>query len=160
MKRSIFIFWMVCLAVYPGQAGEHPYEAAPDAVWNTRIWEARWITCPDESLYDYGVYHFRKAFTLEAVPASFILNISADNRYRLFVNGQPVCWGPARGDLAHWYYETVDVASLLKAGENVLAVVVWNFGEYTPGAQMTLMTGLIVQGNTEGEAVVNTDSSW
>ncbi|MDR1103326.1 MAG: glycoside hydrolase family 78 protein [Tannerella sp.] len=154
------VFLTVCLSVWPGRAEKNPYEASPDAVWNTRKWTAHWIACPDESPYDYGVYHFRKAFTLDAVPASFVLNISADNRYRLFVNGQPVCWGPARGDLAHWYYETVDVASLLQAGENVLAVAVWNFGEYTPGAQMTLKTGLIVQGNTEREAAVNTDRYW
>ncbi|MDR3194257.1 MAG: glycoside hydrolase family 78 protein [Tannerella sp.] len=160
MKRYFLILLTVCLATGSGQAGKHPYEAAPDTVWNARKWTAHWITYPEGSLYDYGVYHFRKTFTLDAVPASFVLHVSADNRYRLFVNGQPVCWGPARGDVAHWYYETVDVASLLQAGENTVAVAVWNFGEYTPGAQMTLNTGLIIQGHAEHEAAVNTDASW
>ena len=126
----------------------------------TGKWPSRWISCPNESLYDYGVFHFRKTFELNEKPASYIINISADNRYRFFVNGNPVCWGPARGDILHWYYETVDIAEYLQEGNNCLAAIVWNFGEHTPGAQMTLKTGLIVQGNSEIEKAVNTNTSW
>ena len=52
--------------------------------------------------------------------------------------------GPARGDLHHWRYESVDIARHLKAGKNVLAAVVWNFGELAPEAQITNQTGLLV----------------
>ena len=126
----------------------------------TDRWSAHWIQSATASPYDYGVYHFRKSVTLDHKPSSFVINISADNRYRLFVNGQPVCWGPARGDIAHWYYETVDISSFMKEGKNTLAVVVWNFGSHIPGAQMTLKTGLIIQGNTTAEEIVNTNRSW
>jgi hypothetical protein len=135
-------------------------EASPNPALSTEKWEASWITCPNVPLHEYGVYHFRKTFDLEQQPASFIINVSADNRYRLFVNGQPVCWGPARGDVNHWYFETVDIAASLRKGQNVIAVLVWNFGDYAPGAQMTLKTGLIVQGNSGKEKIVNTDRSW
>jgi hypothetical protein len=69
---------------------------------------------------DYGVYHFRKNFSLNEVPKEFIIHVSADNRYRLFVNGEPVCFGPARGDLMHWRYESIDISAYLKTGENTL----------------------------------------
>jgi len=65
-------------------------------------WKSHWITYPDVSLTDYGVFHFRKTFDLQAQPDEFIIHVSGDNRYRLFVNGEEVCKGPARGDLAHW----------------------------------------------------------
>lgn len=136
------------------------FSAEPAEALLRQRWQAEWIASPESSPYDYGVYHFRKVLSLDAQPSSFVINISADNRYRLFVNGEPVCWGPARGDISHWYFETVDIASLLKAGQNLLAVEVWNFGAYTPGAQMTLKTGLIVQGNTPAEKQANTDHSW
>lgn len=123
-------------------------------------WGASWIADGTSSPYDYGVYRFRKKFNLPEKPKQFIINISADNRYRLFVNGEQACWGPARGDLNRWYYETVDIAPLLKQGDNVLAVSVWNMGERKPGAQISLRTGLIVQGNTADEEVVNTNGSW
>jgi hypothetical protein len=63
--------------------------------------------------------------------------VSGDNRYELFVNGARVLSGPARGDLNHWRFETLDIAPHLTAGKNVLAGVVWNFAELAPMAQMT-----------------------
>lgn len=123
-------------------------------------WKAQWITHPSESTLDYGVFHFRKIIELSTIPNEFIIHISADNRYRLFVNGHPVCFGPARGDLAHWFYESIDIAKLLKPGKNLLAAVVWNFGEDKPWAQFSLKTALIVQGNSDREQIINTDSSW
>ena len=152
------VFW--CTALCSAVENKSVRQVAPAPSLLTGKWDADWISCPDVSLYDYGVYHFRKNFKLDRQPESFVVNVSADNRYRLFVNGTPVCYGPARGDLNHWYFETVDIASLLKAGENTLAAIVWNAGPYTPGAQMTLKTGLIVQGNTALEALVNTGPDW
>lgn len=123
-------------------------------------WKAQWISHPSESLVDYGVFHFRKTFELKAKPDEFIINISADNRYRLFVNGNSVCFGPERADLEHWHYETIDIASYLKPGQNVLAAVVWNFGELKPWAQFSIKTAFIVQGNSPKEEIVNTNTSW
>ncbi|MFA5326173.1 MAG: alpha-L-rhamnosidase C-terminal domain-containing protein [Prolixibacteraceae bacterium] len=126
----------------------------------TNHWKAQWITHPTESAVDYGVFHFRKSFELNSIPSEFIIHVSADNRYRLFVNGKAVCFGPARGDLSHWYYESIDIAPFMKSGKNTLAAVVWNFGDLKPWVQFSLKTAFIVQGNSAAEAVVNTDQNW
>lgn len=126
----------------------------------TKHWKAQWITHPSESLLEYGVFHFRKSFELKDQPNEFIIHISADNRYRLFVNGVAVCFGPARADLEHWSYESIDIAPFLKPGKNVLTSVVWNFGELKPWAQFTIKTAFIVQGNSKTEEIVNTDTTW
>jgi len=123
-------------------------------------WQAQWIDHPETSGSAYGVYHFRKTFELDESPDTFIIHISADNRYRLFVNGKAVCFGPARGDILNWRYETLDIASHLKKGENVIAAVVWNFGEHRPVAQFSIRTAFILQGNSDKEAMANTNSSW
>ena len=115
-------------------------------------WSAKWIAVPKAPATEYGVYHFRKTFELAARPEKFVVHASGDNRYQLFVNGQRVAWGPARGDLFHWRYETVDITGFLRAGRNVVAAVVWNFGEYAPEAQITLQTGFLLQGDTRGGA--------
>src|SRR5450432_3423515 len=70
---------------------------SPDIL--TKRWDAYWITPAGASSEDYGVYHFRKTFSLDDKPASFIVHVSADNRYKLFVNGVMVSLGPARADL-------------------------------------------------------------
>lgn len=123
-------------------------------------WKAQWIACPDGPRHEFGVYRFRKTFSLTAAPEHFIIHASGDNRYELFVDGTRVLEGPARGDLDDWRYETVDIATHLQPGKNVLAAVVWNFAELAPMAQISYETGLIVQGDGTAEAAVNTDKSW
>jgi hypothetical protein len=126
----------------------------------TKRWGAYWIAVPGASAKDYGVYHFRKTFSLRKKPDSFIVHVSADNRYKLFVNGILVSLGPARADIFHWNYETVDIAKYLQQGPNVIASVIWNFGDYKPENQISFRTGFILQGNTQNEQIVNTDTSW
>ena len=123
-------------------------------------WKAYWIRHPDAPAREFGVFHFRKTFTLDAAPQKFVIHVSGDNRYELFVNGHRVVEGPARGDLMHWRFETLDIAPHLQAGENVLAAVVWNYAELAPMAQMMNETGFLLQGDGAAEAIVNTDKSW
>lgn len=123
-------------------------------------WKAQWIAAPEGSRREIGVFHFRKAFTLDAVPGQFVIHASGDRRYQLYVNGKRVAEGPASGDLNYWRFETVDIAAHLRAGRNVIAAVVWNFAALAPMAQMSHETAFIVQGNSAAEAVVNTDASW
>jgi hypothetical protein len=120
-------------------------------------WTARWIDVPGPSGQDYGVYHFRRTFDLPAKPATFHVHVSGDNRYELYANGVRVSWGPARGDLRHWRYETVDIAPQLRAGKNVLAAVVWNDGPHKAVAQISLQTAFVLQAD---DASLNTNKNW
>src|SRR5277367_4609023 len=123
-------------------------------------WPARWIACPGAPERDPGVFNFRKELTLAEVPEHFWVHVSADNRFLLHVNGAYAGEGPARGDLFHWRFETIDLAPLLHPGKNVLAAVVWNFGTRAPVAQMTNRSGFMVQGDTAVEEIADTDPSW
>jgi len=125
-----------------------------------KSWKAHWLTHPDGPRRGFGVFHFRKTFSLENAPQRFVVHMSGDNRYELYVNGARVLAGPQRGDLFHWRFETLDIAPHLRAGKNVLAAVVWNFAEQAPMAQMTNETGFLLQGGGAAEAVANTDRSW
>jgi hypothetical protein len=126
----------------------------------TKVWDAKWIQVPHTRPHDYGVYHFRKSFLLNEKPQEFIIHVSADNRYKLYVNDTLVSFGPAKGDLYHWNFETVDITSYLVKGKNIIAAVVWNFGEEKPVWQISYETAFILQGNTNAEAILNTDTSW
>jgi len=133
-------------------------EVAPDIL--QKRWQANWICVPNTSPDGYGVYMFRKTIDLSSKPQSFIIHVSGDNRYKLYVNEKVVSMGPARGDLAHWNFETVDIAPYLKSGKNVMAAQVWNEGEFRPEAQITYRTGFILQGASPNEAMVNTNNTW
>ena len=135
-------------------------EANSQSITSRGTWTASWITCPDVALREYGVFHFRKTVNLPAVPSKFIVHVTADNRYRLFVNGKPVASGPARGDLYNWYYESIDISPQLVSGNNTIAAVVWNMGVHAPVAQISNQTGFLLQGDTKQEEVFNTNQSW
>ena len=93
----------------------------------TGYWSAHWIACPNVAPNAYGVYHFRKQVVLKEQPTHYVVHVSADNRYKLYVNGQLVSLGPARCDIYNWNFETVDLAPYLHEGKNSLAAVVWNY---------------------------------
>lgn len=126
----------------------------------SKPWNAYWINVPGQALHDYGVYQFRKTFDLPAKPTTFIVHVSADNRYKLFVNGNMASLGPARGDIFHWNYETVDIAQYLRQGRNAVTAIVWNYGDRRPEAQITYETGFILEGDGEAEKIVNTNKTW
>ncbi|MFY7828791.1 MAG: alpha-L-rhamnosidase C-terminal domain-containing protein [Flectobacillus sp.] len=125
-----------------------------------KVWTAYWIAAPHSNPQDYGVYHFRKNFVLNEVPSDFIVHVSADNRYKLFVNGQMASQGPARGDLSYWNFETIDIAPYLKKGKNVIASIVWNEGNYRAEGQISNRTAFVLTGNTTQEKILDTNPTW
>lgn len=52
------------------------------------------------------------------------VDITANSRYRLWVNGKAVLSGPCKGDKDRCYYDTVELTDYLKPGKNILAVQV------------------------------------
>ena len=123
-------------------------------------WNAHWITCPDVPAKAYGIYHFRKTFELNDNPSKFIIHVSADNRYILYVNGTEVGRGPARSSKYNWNFGTFDISSHLHKGKNVIAAQVWNMGEYAPVAQISAQTGFLLQGDSKAEEIINSDNKW
>jgi len=119
---------------------------------------AQWIWCVGEEVPQNFYLYCRKAFRLKEKPASATIHVTADSRYKLYVNGTFVGRGPARADQRWESYDSYDIASHLRAGENVIAVIVHQYGvtthSYTLGRG-----GLLLQGEVGGQ-VLDTNSSW
>ena len=88
------------------------------------IWTPEWI---HEDKKSPRIVYFRKAVELSEIPEKVYLNISADTRYKLYVNGFLVEIGPSKGDREVWFYDRVDLAPYLKAGKNILGVQVLRY---------------------------------
>ena len=146
-KSLLSMTGVLLLAAFTLQAQETP--------------NASWIAPPDISGHEYGIYHFRKTLELETTPEHFNVHVSADNRYRLYVNGVSAVAGPQRSDVMHWRFEEVDLAPYLRTGSNVIAAVVWHWGEHKPVAQHSHRTGFLMRGTTAEEAIIDTGvTSW
>jgi alpha-L-rhamnosidase len=124
------------------------------------LWRAEWITSQYVSVREEAVLHFRKFLDLPKDPQHFWVRVSADNRFVLYVNQERIGMGPARSDLAHWKFETYDLAPALKSGRNVIAAVVWNFGARDAQAQISDRTAFLLQGAGEAEETVDTNDTW
>ena len=131
-----------------------------DSADHKRLWKAQWIAASDAPQRDEVVLHFRKSIDLDKAPQHFYVDVSADNQFILHANGQRVGSGPSRSDLAHWRYETYDLAQFLHAGRNVLAATVWNFGTHAAIAQISDRVGFLVHGQGDTERVADTDATW
>src|SRR3954468_5603940 len=100
-----------------------------------------WITLAEAGGRTPVVLHFRREFELPRAPGKMPVQVSADQRFILYVPARRGASGPSAGTPDSCRYSTVDLAPLLCAGRNVVAATVWNFGELAPMAQMSVATG-------------------
>ena len=123
------------------------------------LWKAQWITSPSAPERDPVVLHLRKVIEVSRVPENFVVHVSADSLFILNVNQREVGRGPARSDLAHWKYETYDLAPFLRPGRNEIAAMVWSLG-VSIGAQISDRTAFVLSSDSSEASVANTDKSW
>lgn len=118
-----------------------------------------WISYPSANTTDFGVYHFRKTFVVNEQPDSLIIQVSADNRYELFVNGTRVMYGPAAGDLQTYKFDEFDISPYLTTGKNVIAAKVFNGGKDKPMAFISSQTAFYLH-SLDNNIDLNTNKTW
>lgn len=115
--------------------------------WHARgDWPMSWVDHPDRSLTEPSVALFRLPFTVEQ-ETTIRIHVSADNRYRLYLDGQPVGRGPERGDPDHWRFESYELT--LAPGEHKFVALTWWLADQAPFAQMSIRPGFLLA--AEGE---------
>ncbi|KAF3397994.1 hypothetical protein F1880_006433 [Penicillium rolfsii] len=128
---------------------------------------AHWIWAPkyrEEDTHAGRYFLFRKSFqwTAPTGVSEFPVHVSADSRYRLYVNGERASFGPCKSYAQQWHYETVDIFPYLKEGQNVISARVLRYSFLEPGSSSIIRTelpGLMVYGEIEGLSV-STDETW
>ncbi|MBK1879087.1 family 78 glycoside hydrolase catalytic domain [Pelagicoccus mobilis] len=121
---------------------------------------ADWIQATETDESQYSVQFFRKSFELPHKPDSFTVHVSADPRYKLYINDQFVTIGPAVNDLENWNYESIDIASFLQAGKNVIAAEVRHPGPDRPTRELSFKTGFLLTTDSQTTPLVKTDDTW
>ena len=133
---------------------ELPLDLAP-AKW---IWIDADRTLPNTVVLFRFDFHLASDVNLRAAG-----HISADSRYRLWVNGERVQTGPAPCDPRVLEADSIDISGMLRKGSNSLAVEVLYLGNgegtYVLGRPGLLLSLKVVTGLDEEMDIV-TNSEW
>lgn len=98
------------------------------------------------------IVNFVRQITLASSPTRANLYVSADTRYKLFINGKRVATGPTRSSPLLWYYDSLDIAPYLKLGKNDIRFSVLRYFACSRGAmafERTALPGLTIVGHVE-----------
>ncbi|KAF5675537.1 rhamnosidase [Fusarium heterosporum] len=72
--------------------------------------------------------YFKKELVIAGdCPESLPIQITADTRYKLYVNKNLVSFGPTKGDQHLWFYDEIDISRYLCTGQNEIVVIVMRF---------------------------------
>ena len=123
---------VAAVAPQPAQA------AGPAPQW---IWDAS--AGGDEELF------FRREVAIDEAPKSAVLHVTADNHFRVYLNGEKV------GEGSSWESpRRIDVTKAVRVGKNAIAVHAWN-----DGGPAGLCAQIAWRTSAATTAVV-TDASW
>lgn len=150
---ALAVAYISLLSLSAAWAQTTPRAAAQSAAEsNADASEPQWIWSPAHEKDEAPVAscYFRKTFQMQA-PESGEVQITADNRFELLVNGQPVANG------ADWRQMQIhDVSELLRPGKNVIAARVDN----TEPGSAGLVVRAIVKERGGTHQSFSTDDSW
>lgn len=141
-----------------------------------QTWQGKWIWKKDskDSHSKTEILYFRRVFDVPQEECSLVIHVSADSRYQLFFNGEPILVGPCKGDRYSHYYETIDLSDRLQKGrKNILAAKVIHFplsqpyrlGDGPVSVWRSASGGFLLEGSLfsmQGNLVesIHTDESW
>ena len=121
-------------------------------------WQARWIWT---AVGHNGSAWLRKEIALAKAPRRATAWMTADTKYRLWINGRLVSRGPADigrdfagGSTRRWFYDCRDIGPFLQQGRNVVAAEVISSGGVSRGKH-----GWLFEAQVDG-VTVKSDATW
>lgn len=113
-----------------------------------------------ESSYKNCHVLFRKTFTVDVIKKTLIY-ISADDYYKLYINGNFVGQGPAPSYPSNYNYNIIDITNFLQEGKNIIAVHTYYQGlinrVWVSGDNQH---GLILDVEQEGNIILSSDENF
>ena len=126
-------------------------------------WQAKWI-CDKVNLTAKNTWMcLAKKISLDKVPEELIAHISADSKYWLYINGETVVFegnvkrGPGKDS---GYYDSIDIASYLKEGENSICALAWFWDNETSYSYCSSGQGGFLFEAIGKDVSILSDESW
>ena len=128
--------------------------------------DCKWITSRVAEGSANKVYYFKKEFDLKTVKNAKV-DISAQARYKLYINDSFVGFGPCKGTREKTFFDTIDVTDCLRVGTNKIYIEVLQLVSTDMEGKMSPIEGVLRVGSailafelTCGDVVIKSDESW
>ena len=132
-------------AAWVWMPGHDVWGVSADAdAWNVRFGMKR---------FPASFFRFRNRFESDGSPLRF--DVSADERFTLYLDGLPIARGPQRGLVDHWYFQSYEVTGL-KPGAHLIEAVCWQLGVNAPLAQLSYRGGFVFRAEGRYDAALTT----
>lgn len=106
-------------------------------------------------------FYVRKRFNVSKAGIRAHIRVSADDYYKLYINGSFVGQGPAQGYHTCYYWNEFDVTDFIKDGENEICADVYYQGLINRAYQSgDRRLGFIAELYFNSDCILHTDSSW
>ncbi len=143
----------------------------PDSIPGYRVisvqekndWKAKWIW-DKKNLTEKNVWMcFVKKVSFDETPEELVAHISADSKYWLYINGKNVVFegsvkrGPDKNSA---YYDSIDIAPYLKAGENTICALAWFWDNETSYSYCSSGQGGFIFEAIGDNVTILSDKSW
>lgn len=126
-------------------------------------WKAKWIWLKSEEKSKNIWLCFNKSVTAEKIPEELIARIAAENKYWLYINGEPVIreGGLKRGATpSGCFFDETDIAPYIHEGENLISILVWYWGKDVSYSNSDAgQGGLLFEAENESISIIS-DKSW
>ncbi len=126
-------------------------------------WNAKWIWLDAEKNSKNAWICFNKKVNVTVKPEKLIAEISAENKYWLYINGNCVVreGGLKRGPTpTGCYFDEVDISKYLVFGENLISILVWYWGnEASYSSTDAGQGGLLFEAKNDDISIIS-DNSW
>lgn len=132
--------------------------------------EAAWIWLPGHDRWGAAAFNETRPDALQNEPSTFVrfrkrfaaiagepleIDVSADERYVLMLDGREISRGPHRGLVQRWHYQSYRISNLAP-GEHLFEAVCWQLGAHAPLAQVSVRGGFILKAAGRYDAALTT----
>lgn len=125
------------------------------------MWTPQWSSEDDK---EPRFVYFRKEIFMTDLPETYEVLISADSRYKLYINGKFVQAGPEKGNQNFRYCDKADIISFLVKGKNVIAVEVLRYPSDNRKRNQSLigaaLPGLYIKEVENNQGVLCDEKGW
>jgi hypothetical protein len=123
-------------------SGRNPFPEKEECYYTEKaMLPCSWITCQGCPPGEPSVMEFSLDFTL-GTDAVFMIHVSADQHYLLFVDGVPSGRGTEMKSPANWLFESYELS--LGKGARRISALVWNYGKLSPANRMSVSPGFFL----------------